>query len=87
MVVLYAAEGDARFERVAARRLGRLIAERPELTIQEIQFAAAALQGMPTRPDSALRTLTELSAQAQADLIGHRPAEGAAAYRMCGVKR
>ena len=52
LVTLYAAKGDPRFERAAARWLGRLTAERPELTIQEIQFAAAALQGMAARPDS-----------------------------------
>ena len=61
LVVLYAADGDPRFERAAARWLSRLTAEVPELTIQEIQFAAAALQAMPSRPDSALRTLTDLS--------------------------
>jgi len=49
LVVLYAVEGDPRFERAAARWLGQLTVERRELEVQEIQLAVAALQAMPAR--------------------------------------
>jgi hypothetical protein len=61
LLALYAAGGDRKFERAAARWLARLTLEKPELTLEEVQFAAGALAVLPRREDVAMRVLLELS--------------------------
>jgi hypothetical protein len=61
LVALYAAEGDRKYERASARWLARLIFEKPELSIVEVQFAAAALAALPAWPTTAMGVLVDLS--------------------------
>lgn len=61
LLALYAAESDRKFERVAARWLALLTLEKPELTIVEVQFAAAALAALPVREETAMPVLVDLS--------------------------
>lgn len=60
-VALYASEGSPRFDKAAVRWLARLALESDDLQLGDVQLAAAALQALPDRPDSALRVLPELS--------------------------
>lgn len=60
LLALYAAEPDPKYERAAARWLGRLAFEEPELSLAEVQFAAAALAALPTREETAMRVLLDL---------------------------
>ncbi len=61
LVILYAEAGDAKFERAACRWLNRLMVERDDVTLAQVQFAVAALSAV--RDDraaaAALRSLTE----------------------------
>ena len=52
---------DRKYERASARWLARLTLEKPELTIVEAQFAAAALAALPTHEETAMRVLVDLS--------------------------
>lgn len=61
LVALYAEEDSPEFDRAAVRWLCRLGLERPELTIREMQLAAAALAALPERERSATSVLTDLS--------------------------
>lgn len=61
LLALYAAEDSPKFGRAATRWLGRLALESADLSLDDVQLAAAALLALPRRPDSSLRTLTELS--------------------------
>jgi hypothetical protein len=61
LLALYATGGDRKYERASARWLARLTLEKPELTIAEVQFAAAALAAMPEHEDTAMRVLLDLS--------------------------
>jgi hypothetical protein len=61
LLSLYAAAADPKFSRAAARWLGRLALEKPELGLAEIQLAAAALAALPHRPESSLHVLADLS--------------------------
>jgi hypothetical protein len=61
LVSLYAAANDPKFSRAAARWLGRLALEKPELGLAELRFAAAALDLLPVREDMAMRVLAELT--------------------------
>lgn len=61
LLVLYAAANDPKYARASARWLARLGLEVPELGLAELQLAAAALAVLPTREDTAMRILAELS--------------------------
>jgi hypothetical protein len=61
LLALYAAEPDPKYERAAARWLARLAFEKPELSIVEVQFAAAALAALPAWEETAMRVLVDLS--------------------------
>jgi hypothetical protein len=50
LVTLYAAEGDVKYERAAARLMARIVAERPDLRLTELQLAAAVLAELPYAP-------------------------------------
>ena len=58
LLALYAAAADRKFEPASARWLARLTLEKPELTLVEAQFAAAAL---PRHEDTAMQVLIALS--------------------------
>jgi hypothetical protein len=53
LLLLYAEKSDTKFDRAACRWLGRLITERPNVTLAETQLAVAALSALPTRPRAA----------------------------------
>ena len=57
LVILYASEADAKFERAACRWLGRLMLERERLTLAQAQFAAVALKALEDAPATAAATL------------------------------
>lgn len=61
LVALYAEEESPKFDRAAVRWLCRLGLERPELTLREMQLAAAALAALAERERSATSVLSELS--------------------------
>ena len=61
LVILYAAEGDRKFERAACRWLGRLTNERENLTLGEAQLAVAALTGLADAPLTAATTLRSIA--------------------------
>jgi hypothetical protein len=61
LVALYAEKEDRKFEKAAVRWLVRLAVETDDLQLRDVQLAAAALQALPARPESALLVLTELS--------------------------
>jgi hypothetical protein len=61
LLSLYASEGSPKYDRAATRWLARLALETDDLQLRDVQLAAAALHALPTRPESALRVLTELS--------------------------
>lgn len=50
LVTLYAEYEPAKFERAALRWLERLLVERDDLTLGEVQLACAALAQLPARP-------------------------------------
>lgn len=52
LVALYAECEPAKFERAALRWLERLLLERADLTLGEVQLAAAALSQLPSRPEA-----------------------------------
>ena len=62
LLALYAAEDSPKYDKAATRWLARLALETDDLQLRDVQLAAAALAALPTRPESALRVLTELSA-------------------------
>lgn len=61
LLALYAALGSPKYDKAATRWLGRLALESKDVSLDDLQLAAAALQALPRRPDSSLRILTELS--------------------------
>jgi hypothetical protein len=61
LVGLYAAEGSPKFEKAALRWLARLAFESDDVTLNDLQFAAAALAGLPRRPDSSMQVLYDVS--------------------------
>jgi len=61
LLALYASEDSPKYDKAATRWLARLALETDDLQLRDVQLAAAALQALPTRPESALRMLTELS--------------------------
>jgi hypothetical protein len=64
LVILYARDGDAKFERAACRWLGRLIVERESLTLQEAQVAAVALGALEKAAATAATTLRSIASWA-----------------------
>lgn len=61
LLSLYAAGDSPKYGKAATRWLGRLALESDDVTLDELLIAAAALQALPRRPESALRVLTDLS--------------------------
>jgi hypothetical protein len=61
LLALYASEDSPKYRKAATRWLGRLALESDDLSLDDVQLAAAALQTLPGRPDSSLRTLTDLT--------------------------
>jgi len=61
LLALYAAEDSPKYGKGATRWLGRLVLESDDLSLDDLQLAAASLQALPRRPDSAIRVLTDLS--------------------------
>lgn len=61
LLALYAAEDSPKYGKASTRWLGRLALESDDLSLDDAQLAAAALQALPRRPDSALQILTDLS--------------------------
>jgi hypothetical protein len=61
LLALYAAEGSPKYGKAATRWLGRLALESDDLSLDDAQLAAAALQALPRRPDSAMKVLSDLS--------------------------
>lgn len=51
------------YERAAVRWLGRFALEARAATIEDVQAAAAALDALPDRPDSAMERLATVCAQ------------------------
>lgn len=60
LVILYAADGDRKFERAACRWLGRLLLERDRLTLGHAQLAAVALHALQDAPATAAATLRSI---------------------------
>jgi hypothetical protein len=60
LLSLYAAAGSPKYEKAASRWLARLAFEQ-DVSLSDLQLAVAALAALPSRPKSALHTLTELS--------------------------
>jgi len=61
LLALYAALASPKYDRAATRWLGRLALEAKDLSLDDLQLAAAALQALPRRADAALTVLTDLS--------------------------
>jgi hypothetical protein len=61
LLALYAADGSPKYGKAATRWLGRLALESDDLSLDDAQLAAAALQALPRRPDSAMKVLSDLS--------------------------
>ncbi len=60
-VVLLMRTGDeSRFDRACVRWLGRFALEVPDVSLEELQAAAAALDGLPDRPDEAMAQLQRI---------------------------
>jgi hypothetical protein len=58
--LLFREEAGDRFERAAARWLGRFALEGRDVTLEAIQRAAAAFDAMPDRPESSMEALASL---------------------------
>ena len=54
---------EAAYERAAVRWVGRLALEGRSVDLHDLQAAAAALDALPQRPDTALATLTAILAR------------------------
>ena len=61
LLALYAAEDSPKYDKAAIRWLARLALEADDLQLADMRLAAAALQALPRRTDSALSVLTDLS--------------------------
>ena len=61
LLALYASEGSPKYEKAATRWLARLALENDDVTLQDVQLAAAALAALPRRSEGSLRVLTDLS--------------------------
>lgn len=61
LLALYAEEQSPKYDKAAIRWLARLALEADDLELHDLQLAAAALQALPRRTDSALSTLSDLS--------------------------
>lgn len=67
LLLLYAEREPAKLERAATRWLQRLVAEREDLTLGDVQLAAAALAQLPSHPEAqdVLRQMAGRVASAQ----------------------
>ena len=61
LLALYASEDSPKYGKAATRWLGRLALESDDLSLHDLQLAAAALQALHRRPDSALQVLRDVS--------------------------
>lgn len=61
LLALYAGQESPKFDKAAVRWLGRLALESDDLSLHDLQLAAAALHALARRPDSALSVLQDLS--------------------------
>ena len=61
LLALYSAEGSPKYGKAATRWLGRLALESDDLSLEDVQLAAAALHALPRRPDAAMKVLADLS--------------------------
>ena len=61
LLALYASFDSPKFEKAAIRWLGRLALEAADLSLADLQLAAAALAALRRRPESALTVLRDLS--------------------------
>jgi hypothetical protein len=61
LLALYAALDSPKYDKAATRWLGRLALESKEISLDDVQLAAAALRAMRTRSESALNVLRDLS--------------------------
>ena len=57
LLALYASEDSPKYDKAATRWLARLALETNDLQLRDVQLAAAALQALPTRPESALASV------------------------------
>jgi hypothetical protein len=64
LVILYAADGDSKFERAACRWLSRLTNERENLTLGEAQLAVVAPGALHDAPLTAATALRSISSWA-----------------------
>jgi hypothetical protein len=55
ILTLMAEEGDPRFEKAAARWVGRLLVETPPLTLREARWVIAMVEQLPRCHESLLR--------------------------------
>jgi hypothetical protein len=55
ILVLMAEDDDPRFERAAARWVGRLLTETPPMTLKEVRWAVAMVEQLPHCRESLLR--------------------------------
>jgi hypothetical protein len=60
LVALYAAEGSPKYEGAAIRWL-RWLALEADISLDDLQLAAASLGALRTRPESALQALRDVS--------------------------
>jgi hypothetical protein len=61
LVALYAAEGSPKYEGAAIRWLRWLALEAKDISLDDLQLAAASLGALRTRPESALQALRDVS--------------------------
>ena len=81
LLALYAAEDSPKYPKAATRWLGRLALESDDVSLDDLQLTAAALQSLPRRPDSALRVLADLSRYPAPSDSGHGARSGAGSSR------
>ena len=61
LLALYAADDSPKYEKAAIRWLGRLALESKDLSLGDLQLAAASLGAMRRRPESALQALRDVA--------------------------
>ena len=66
LLALDAAEDSPKYERAALRWPGRRALESDDITLDDLQLAAAALQSLPRRPKSSMRSLADICRESPA---------------------
>jgi len=61
LLALYASEDSPKYGKAATRWLGRLALESDDVSLDDVQLAAAALQALRRRPDSSIGVLKDLT--------------------------